>query len=502
MKSITGWACALVLVAAGVTFAVLGRQPTVLAIEPPPAPAATVAPAPDLVSSVNVRLSIAQDAIREAIDTFVPRSFDGRENDPIGAVSDDVLSWSLAIGAAELGSRDGALSFRIPITRGTVRLVGRIGARRRNTGALGWLERIAGVDLDQTVTFDGAVSGTLRPRLNADWTLDPDLRAEVSLSTAQAELFGGLLKISLRDVIRDRIDDEVRRQGQRLRQRLAEDGRIVSAVQQVWDAMHAVVPLSQEPPVWLSWQPLSLAASVPVAGEGRVTMTLGTRVSVAVEVAPDRPEIARNALPAPDTPAEDGAIALRIPVTLRLDAFAGVVPQRLGLPERIEHEGVTIVLDAVSILGVSDELTVAAEVTVVHDWLPDMKATLYVTGTPVLERETNRLRLSGARYEVSTRNALLGVADALLEPVILEQIERRSVFEILESEAELLARADREFDLISASLPDWVEADLSIDSGRLRSVRARDGWLVAVLEATGRASVRVDGLAELLGDTP
>jgi|GEM_PF-1568354 len=476
--------------------------PSTIPIEPPATATAVEAPAPDLISSLNVQLQIEQAALRDAIDAFVPRTFSGRELDPIAAASDDTLEWSLQIGAASLGADGQALSFRIPITHGSVRVTGRVGSRRKSRGALGWLQKITGLDIDETVTFDGAVSGTLRPRLNADWTLDPNLSAHVSLSRADAQLFGGILKVSLREAISQRIDEQVREQVERLRRRLAEDGRIVSAVQRVWEAMHAVVPLSREPPVWLSWQPVTLAASALVADEERVTMTVGTTVRVGIDVARQAPMLTRSALPPPTTPSPDAAIALRVPVTMRLEAFEGLPPARLGLPERIEHPRGTIAIESLSIHGVADELVIAAQVNAAIDWLPDMRATLYVTGRPVLDRQSNRLHLADARYDLNTRNALLGAADFLLEPAILRQIEQRSVFAILETEQELLARARDELALIEASMPAWADTRLQIDSGQISSVVAEQGWLVAVLDVTGRASIRVQGLGELLATPP
>ena len=422
MKSMATWKsvalclCAVALPGAAAGVYLFTRPPVVLSVPAPIPLPGSASPAPDLVSSLNVRLGLGQDAIRQAIDTFVPREFSGREDDPIAAASNDTLTWSLGIGAAELDSSgDGALSFRIPLTDGRVHLVGRVGAKRKG-GPLGWLTRIAGVDIDETVSFDGAIQGTLRPRLNADWTLDPDLQASVALSKAQAEFFGGLLKVSLRDAIRDRIDEEVDKRAAKLRQRLAEDGRIVSAVQKAWEAMHAVVPLSQEPPVWLSWQPVSLAASVPVAHAGRVTLTVGTTVRLAVDVAPEPPSIDTQPLPPPTAPTQGGAIALRIPVTRRLDAFDGMAPAVLGAPEHIEHDEGTITLDAVSIQGLAERLTVAVDVTVARDWLPEVRARLHVSGTPSLAREDNRLSLVDADFDLETRNALQGVADHLLAP--------------------------------------------------------------------------------------
>jgi len=472
--------------------------PVLVAIGSPDHPA----PVPDLISSLNVELQIEREAIREAIDAFVPRSLGGREDDPIAAASDDTLVWSLDIGAATVGALGGALAFRIPITRGTVTVTGRVGARRDHRGALGWLRGFAGFDIDESVSFDGAVSGTLRPNLTAHWTLDPELKTSIALSQADAVLFGGMLKISLRTLISDRMEARVREQAERLRHRLAEDVRIVGAVRQVWNALHAVVPLSREPSAWLSWQPLSLVAGRAVVTDDRLAMTFGTTVRVAIDATGTEPVLARSPLPAPVVPAPDGAIALRIPVSMRLDALQGLSPATLGLPRWIEHERGTISIESMAVHGVADELTVAVGLSVARERSPELRTTLYLTGTPVLDRTSNRLHLTHARYDPNTRAALPDVADFLLEPAILEQIERRGVFAILESEQELLARARAELALIEASMPGWAEARLLIDSGQLSDVVAEQGWLVAVLEVTGRASVRVTDLAGLLGQRP
>lgn len=73
----------------------------------------------------------------------------------------------------------------------------------------------------------------MQPSLRGDWTIDPGLQAEVSLSRAEAELFGGTLKMSFREALKERMDAEIRRQAEQLRGYLAEDGRIISAVQRM-----------------------------------------------------------------------------------------------------------------------------------------------------------------------------------------------------------------------------------------------------------------------------
>lgn len=99
---------------------------------------------PDLLSEVNVGLSNDLASLRNAVDAFVPRAFSGAEDDPIGPASDDSLTWSLAVGRAELWTDKQGLSFQIPITDGIVTVSGQIGAKRKNKGPLGWLEKIAG----------------------------------------------------------------------------------------------------------------------------------------------------------------------------------------------------------------------------------------------------------------------------------------------------------------------------------------------------------------------
>lgn len=501
MKSIPTWAVALSLFAVtsllAVALSVGWRAPAAdasamaLAV---PAPPASQAPVPDLLSELNVQLELDMAALQAGIDAFVPRSFSGREENPIAAASDDSLTWSLNVGSAALHADGGALGFRIPITDGRVSIIGRVGAKPRKKGPFRWLKKLAGFNISETIDFDGVVEGTLRPRLNADWTIDPALRAEVTLSRAQAELFGGVLRISFRDAIKARIDEEVAKQAEQLKQRLAQDGRLVTVVERAWRAMHAVVRLSDDPTVWMTWQPVALAASAPRAADAAVRMTLGTTVRAAVDVTPDKPTVDVRALPTPTTPRADGQIALRIPVTMQLDRFDSVPADALGLPSSLELPGGQVDIGKLSIHGSDERLTVAVDVTLHGRWWRERSARLYVSGTPVFDPAANRLALSDAEFDVRTRSALIDVADRLLQPWVLEQIEQRAVFDILETQRELLRRARTELDLIETTIAPYADAQLEIDSGTVTDIVARDGWLVAVLDINGRARVRVDSI--------
>ncbi len=492
-------ACLLVaLLVLGWQWLSSARQATRISIQAPDAVSALEAPVPDLLSEVNLGLSVELDSLARAIDTLVPREFSGFENDPVSAAARSRLTWSLAVGPASLGAQGGALTFRIPISDGLVNVEGHIGPRVKNKGPLGWLERLSGYSFDKTIGFEGVISGVVRPQMRSNWTIDPGLSAHVDLSEANLELFRGLLTFSFRDVIEKRIDTEIRRQAEQLRSRLADDGRIVSAVQRAWDAMHAVVELSSNPSVWMTWQPVSLAVSQPLADDDRVAVTLGTMVRAAIDVVPETPLIAKRDLPRPTTPRLQDEIVLRVPVTMRLDRFQSLLPEQIGLPQTMEYSGGSVLFRSLSIFGVADELTVAVDVLIDMDWMTSHEATLYVTGKPVFDRQRNRLSLADARYEVETRDALVTFADFMLEPFILDEIKKRSVFEILEAESELLRRARAEVEVLATSLPAGIDAQLQINSGQVSTVLARDGWLVAVLEVTGRARVQVSDLQHFL----
>jgi hypothetical protein len=248
----------------------------------------------------------------------------------------------------------------------------------------------------------------------------------------------------------------------------------------------------------LTWQPVGLAVSQPQADADHVSSTVGTIVRATIDVVPEKPLIAIRDLPRPTTPRYQDRVALRVPVTMRLDRFQSMLPTDIGLPNSIETADGTVVFKSLSIFGAADELTIAADVRIDIDWMAGFDVTLYVTGTPLLDRDNNTLSLSNARYDVHTRNALISVAEFMLEPAILAEIEKRSVFEILEAEGELLRRARAEIEVIETSLPSWVEADLDIDTGQVSSVSALDGWLIAVLEVTGSARVQIGDFEQLL----
>ncbi len=507
MKAQSAPVVSLVVLVTTLAGVVIWHQSPRAAVILPPAPEPDVralsdspVEAPGLVSDVSIDLDIDQGAVQAAIDAVVPRTLSGSEEDPLAAANNDRLTWSLSIGSAQLSSYQGALAFRIPLDHGLINITGRVGVARKSKGALGLLEKALGFDFNETVEFEGAIVGTVRPRFNKDWTIEPEFDMSVSLSKAEAEFFGRVLKVSVRRAIQSRIEAKMREQEQQLRARLASDGRVATVVERLWNAMHAVVQVSSQPTVWMSWEPLALLVSPFQASDDQVSITVGTRVRTAIVVSPVPPVLNLTPLPSPGTVKRGSEISMQVPVSMPLDQLTTVTSQSVALPQLLELDGGRVEVQSVTAHELADTFTVAVAVKVSPDWRPAVTTTMYVSGTPHLDRASSQLSLQHADFDEQTRQALSNMGGFMLTPEVLGAIEQRSVFQVLEPGQEIVARVSAELDLIEDALPDWARAELSINSGSLSGVAATDGWLVSVLDITGGARLQVGDIDALLAD--
>lgn len=451
-------------------------------------------------SRLAVDLQVSLPALVKAINRVVPKTYSGVESDALGnAATDDTLKWDVSLGEITLEPAGDALKFRVPITAGHATVHGRFGFKKKNKGPLGWIEEAAGFTVSQSADFAGTVNGTLRPRIMPDWTVLPGLTLSVDLSKAEAGLFGDLdIKLSFRDAIKNKLASKLNDQAADLNRRLASDGTLRSMVQQTWNNLHVATQVHSAPSVWVTLKPVSLGASElsVVADSLRFAMEVvaHTEVYVGSEIVP----IAKAPLPALQNVSNAQGFSISLPIAVALSEFHGISPASLGVSDTIKTSLGEVRVLKVYLVSDSDRLYVGADLVSDLGWMKKVKATVYLAGRPVFDPNANQLRVEGLAYDLSTKNALIGVADAALEPAVLGYLQSMAVFDASKAREDALAQADKELSRLLSSLPKGIDADLRLTDARVGGVRVAPGWIYLLLEASGRSNLKVYSLDELL----
>ena len=138
--------------------------------------------------------------------------------------------------------------------------------------------------LDQRADVRGQVTVHSRPALTANWRLEPNLTAQLTLGDSALSLAG--IKINMANEARPLIDKMVNEQVAALQTRLRNDPFIERAAREQWAKMCRAIPLGGGktglPQLWLEMRPVRAAAAQPRIDARDVTLTVGVQAETRV----------------------------------------------------------------------------------------------------------------------------------------------------------------------------------------------------------------------------
>ena len=242
---------ALLLLAAGAWL--LWQRPVLAPLElTAPAPAARPLPVmvPQVRDSVlHLPVEVSIEALQTRLEQAAPRQLSGREDNPLGALSDDRLDWQAERGPIALAGRPDGLYLQVAAV-GQARVKGK--AR-----ILVEIPVSARADLAATLT------ARLQPQLRPDWTLAPNLVGMVQVQRAEVPI-QGLGRVSLREQVQGPANQAAQGLLRRLEQRLGRDQQLRNLAQREWARLHQVQKVSEGPPAWLMSQLSGLSNSTTI----------------------------------------------------------------------------------------------------------------------------------------------------------------------------------------------------------------------------------------------
>src|SRR3954453_7100629 len=174
-------------------------KPPALVELPPltPAPRSSIVMAPIVVSL---------SAIRDAADRGTPRSFNGKADNPVSQILQNAdIGWTASRGPiAASGAQDG-LTLATPLT-GTLNVTGSLSGKAVGAvgDALGGLlggnvaKQIGSINiknLNASAEIKGNVVITARPKIAANWRIEPNLTAEVNLGDTTLSMAGARVNV-------------------------------------------------------------------------------------------------------------------------------------------------------------------------------------------------------------------------------------------------------------------------------------------------------------------
>jgi Domain of unknown function (DUF4403) len=463
-------------------------------------------------SMIVTPTAIALTAIRDALDAAAPRNLTGKRENPISQLlSNADIGWTMGRGPLAVTGRPEAMAISTALT-GTLHVTGQISTQAGNIGgALGGiinqnlgqgLQNLTGKTLDQHADIRGNVTLLSRPAILANWRMEPNLTAQVSIGDSALSIAG--IKIGVSNEVKPLLDRQVNDQVAALQARLRADPFLEQAARRQWAKMCRSVSLGAAgaglPDLWLEIRPTRAFAGQPRIDAASLTLVVGVQAETRVMAGETRPECPFPAnlelVPQSDQGRVNIAVPIDVPFTevnrlLALQLTGKTFPRDGNGP----YEAT---IRTASVAASGDRLLISLRVKAREkaSWLGlGAEANVSVWGRPVLDREHQILRLTDVALDVDSEAAfgLLSAASRAAIPYLKDTLTESAVID-------LKPFADNARNSLEAAITDFrtvapgVRADVNFTELRLLDIEFDAKTLRVIAEANGTANVAVSSL--------
>jgi hypothetical protein len=485
------------------------RAPALAQLPPlPPAPRA---------SSIIAPVAIALSAIRDAADRGAPRTFAGKADNPVSQILQNAdIGWTASRGPITATGAQDVLSLATPLT-GTLNVTGSLSSKATGavSDALGGLlggnvaKQIGSVNiksLNANAEIKGNVTITARPKLAADWRIEPNLSAQVTLGDTNLSLAGARVNVPAQ--VKPLIDKTVADQIAAVQERLRNDPAFEQNARAQWAKACRSIPLqgtgptSSLPALWLELRPTRAIAAQPRVDASAVTLMLGieaeTRVTP-VQTKPDCPFPATITI----VPATSGRVSIGVPVDMPFTDLSKIVEAQL-IGRTFPEDGsgsVDVIVKRASVAASGDRLLISLLVNAKEKkslFGFGGEANVHIWGKPVLDEAQQSLRLTNVELAVESEAAfgLLGAAARAAMPHLQKALAERATIDL----KPFATNAQKKIAAVISDFQkneDGVRVAADITSLRLAEIAFDSKTLRVIAEASGAINVYVTALPKL-----
>ncbi|WP_256805968.1 DUF4403 family protein [Bradyrhizobium sp. Bra64] len=479
-------------------------------------PVAQLPPLPPVSKSsiVVAPVAIALSAIREQAEKASPRNFAGKAENPISQILQDAdIGWTAARGPMSAAGDKDVLTLSTPLT-GKLNVTGSLSSKA--TGALGEAlgsvlggnaaKQIGAVNiknLNASAEIRGNVVVTSRPKLAANWHLEPNLGAQVNLGDTNLNVAGA--KVNVPAQVKPLIDKNVGEQINIVSERIRNDPSLRENAKLQWAKACRSIPLQGSsaalPPLWLEMKPIRAIAAQPRVDAQAVTLLLGLEAETRVTSTPTKPDC-----PFPDkisiVPPTGTGVNIGVPIDVPFTEINKLIAaQMVGHTYPEDGSGpVDVTVKSVNVVPSGERLLISLLVRAKEkkSWLGlGAEANVHIWGRPMLDQAQQTLRLADIQLAVESEAAfgLLGAAARAVVPQMQQALVQKATLDlkpIAANAREKIAAAIADYQRnedglkVEAKIDSLTLADIAFDSKTLRIVAEAGGSLnVSVSKLSG-----------------
>ena len=388
-------------------------------------------PSADL-STLEVTVDVAYAAIEREIDRAIPNQ----------------LYWTT--GQRVDNCPVSECSFQVRVLRnGNIRVrhdsTGRVVVDlpiRTADGRIDAMKRVLGTRIRKHVDFSASAiaTGTLGFALQPDWSVVPtaQLAFRVHQAEARVDFPGGSVGIS----VRGKITDALNSQKDSLQRQIVEalEGNIDfhSKAVRVWSQLHGSWRLSDQPPVWIVADPVSIQVKNPTAEDAGLRLVAGIDVHLNAYIQQEMPDPPNSkALPNLKVVQDmEGRYRLSLPIGLSLDEINEELDRLVDTEYVFETASRRIAAKLVDghayVNGPDLVVYVKVRADGVAFGMIPITVGAYLNGTPKYDAGTTTVFFHQLDYDADTNNLLLDKADWFLHGTIRESLQAALRIDIAE----------------------------------------------------------------------
>ena len=260
-------------------------------------------------------------------------------------------------------------------------------------------------------------------------------------------------------------------------------------VQQAWDLSRRPVLLSPEYDTWLVIVPTEMVMTPLLARNGILRTSIGIRGFTQTVTSAEKPVITG------DDRLPDLTIVEKIPEDFKVGLISMVTYKEAARLAKARVVGekfsfsdgrYTVEVTDIDLYGQDEYLVIKAGLK------GSIDGTIYLRGVPRYDPKTKNLSLADLDYDLDTRNILFKTAGWLMQGKFSKMIERQFVFPVGEQITDATATMQKA--LIDNQLAKGVVLNGTIREINPDRVYLTPEHIYAVVFATGKASLRVEGL--------
>jgi Domain of unknown function (DUF4403) len=467
-------------------------------------------------SIILAPVSISLSAIHDAAERAVPRTFQGKANNPVSQILQNAdIGWNASRGPITTTGAQDVLSLATGLT-GTINVTGSLSSKATSAvSALGSLlgdkaaKQIAGINiksLNANADIKGSVTITSRPKLAAAWHFEPNFGAQVNLGDTSLSVAGA--RVNVPAEVKPVIDKTVNDQLEVVADRIRKDPALEQNAKLQWAKMCRSIPLQTAgtspslPPLWLELKPTKAIAVQPSVDASAVTATMGIEAETRITSEQTKPDC-----PFPDKisiiPPTQAGIAIDMPIDMSFTDVSKIVDGEFAgktFPE--DGSGpVEVTVKYASVAASGQRLLISLQVHAKEkkSWFGfGADATIHIWGRPVLDPKQQTLRLTDVELAVESEAAfgLLGAAARGVMPRLQQVLADKAVVDL----KPFAANAQQK---VNAALADFQSNDngtkvtANVTSTQLSYIAFDSNTLRLIVEANGAIDIAVTALHSL-----